>query len=159
MKKRKLFTMVLLWLMAAGVLAQNAVILYHYNGTTSSFAFSEKPVISYSGNDLVLTTKNTAVQYPVHMLRKIDFGNSFEESIVGIDEMKSVDTQFSFYDGKLTIQGDEPFSRVYIYTLKGMKVGEYQLDSQGNAFISTTSLSNNFYVVKTKRFTFKFRKS
>ena len=148
MKKRKLFTMVLLWLMAAGVLAQNAVILYHYNGTTSSFAFSEKPVISYSGNDLVLTTKNTAVQYPVHMLRKIDFGNSFE-----------VDTQFSFYDGKLTIQGDEPFSRVYIYTLKGMKVGEYQLDSNGNATISTENLGKDFYIVKSKSFTFKFRKS
>lgn len=159
MEKRKLFTVLLLWLIAVGAWAQNAVIVYHYDGTTSSFAFTEKPVISYAGSDLILTTTKTTVQYPVYMLRKIDFGDSLDNTTVGIEQVQSVDAQFLFSDGRLAIQGGEPYTHVYIYTLAGTKVGDYQLDSQGSASIPTTSLSNDIYVVKTKRFTFKFRKS
>jgi hypothetical protein len=47
---------------------------------------------------------------------------------------------------------------VYIYNLKGVKVGQYRLDSDGNATIPTENLSKDFYVVKSRCFTFKFRK-
>ena len=156
--KRHLLTALLL--LAAVVLwAQKAVVVYQNDGTVATFAFTEKPVVTYSGNDLVLTTTKTSVTYPIYKLRKIDFDISFDE-LTGIKDAKvKADVQFSFRGGTLTVRGGEPGSQVIIYNIKGVQVGQYRFDGDGNATIPTESLGKDFYVVKSKSFTFKFRKS
>lgn len=137
--------------------AQNAVVVYQADGNTATFAFSEKPVISYSGSDLVLTTTKTTVSYPVYLLKKIDFGESWEEA-TALDEVKAPDTRFSFQGGTLAISGGNAFSPVTLYTVGGTLVAHYRLDSAGSATIPVQSLGTGIYIVKTQRFTFKFRK-
>ena len=147
-----LFAAVALW-------AQNAVAIHQADGQVATFAFTEKPVVTYSGNDLVLTTTKTSVTYPIYKLRKIDFDISFDE-LTGIKDAKvKADVQFSFRGGTLTVRGGEPGSQVILYNIKGVQVGQYRLDGDGNATIPTESLGKDFYVVKSKSFTFKFRKS
>ena len=156
--KRHLLTTLVLFFTAVASWAQNAVAIYQVDGQVATFAFTEKPVVTYSGNDLVLTTTKTSVQYPIYKLRKIDFDISFDD-LTGIEDARvKSDVQFSFRGGALTVRDGEPGSQVTLYNIKGVKVAQYRLDGDGNATIPTESLGKDFYVVKSKSFTFKFRK-
>lgn len=134
--------------------AQNTIAIYQKDGKVAKFAFTEKPVITYADNNLVLTTSQTSVQYPIYLLQKIDF-----DTVVttGVKEVK-IDTQFGFQGGVLYISGGEPNSAVYIYNLKGVMEGQYRLDDTGSATIPMYHLKKDIYVVKTTRFSFKISK-
>lgn len=151
---RKLCTTLLLAcsLMAG---AQNAISIHQKDGKVANFAFSEKPIVTYADNQLVITTTKTSVQYPLYLLQKIDFALS---EATAVEQVKP-DAKFRFTDGTLYISGGTPGSQVYIYNMSGMTEGQYRIDDAGNAVISLQSLSKGLYIVKTCRFTFKFTKS
>lgn len=151
---RKLYTTLLLAcsLMAG---AQNAISIHQKDGKVANFAFSEKPVVTYADNQLVITTTKTSVQYPLYLLQKIDFELT---DATAIEQVKP-DAKFRFTDGTLYITGGAPGSQVVIYDMRGMTEGQYRTDDAGNAVISLQSLSKGLYIVKTNHFTFKFTKS
>ncbi len=151
---RKLYTTLLLAcsLMAG---AQNAISIHQKDGKVANFAFSEKPVVTYADNQLVITTTKTSVQYPLYLLQKIDFELT---DATAIEQVKP-DAKFRFTDGTLYITGGDPGSQVVIYDMRGMTAGQYLIDDAGNAVISLQSLSKGLYIVKTNHFTFKFTKS
>lgn len=151
---RKLYTTLLLacCLMAG---AQNAISIHQKDGKVANFAFSEKPIVTYADNQLVITTTKTSVQYPLYLLQKIDFELADATSI----EQVKPDAKFRFTDGTLYITGGDPGSHVYIYSMRGTTEGHYRIDDAGNAVISLQSLSKGLYIVKTNHFTFKFTKS
>lgn len=151
---RKLYTTLLLAcsLMAG---AQNAISIHQKDGKVANFAFSEKPIVTYADNQLVITTTKTSVQYPLYLLQKIDFALS---EATAVEQVKP-DAKFRFTDGTLYISGGTPGSQVYIYNMSGMTEGQYRIDDAGNAVISLQSLSKGHYIVKTSRFTFKITKS
>ena len=104
MKKGRVFLLLfLLHNFTLCMMAQNAVEIYQVDGKVSTFAFSEKPVVTYSGSDLVMTTTKTTVQYPIYLLKKI----SFDVELDNADVVKDVkaDEQFSFRGGTITVMG------------------------------------------------------
>ena len=151
---RKLYTTLLLAcsLMAG---AQNAISIHQKDGKVANFAFSEKPIVTYADNQLVITTTKTSVQYPLYLLQKIDFELT---DATAVEQVKP-DAKFRFTDGTLYITGGAPGSQVVIYDMRGMTEGQYRIDDAGNAVISLQSLSKGLYIVKTNHFTFKFTKS
>ena len=151
---RKLYTTLLLAcsLMAG---AQNAISIHQKDGKVANFAFSEKPIVTYADNQLVITTTKTSVQYPLYLLQKIDFALS---EATAVEQVKP-DAKFRFTDGTLYISGGTPGSQVYIYNMSGMTEGQYRIDDAGNAVIALQRLSKGHYIVKTNHFTFKFTKS
>lgn len=151
---RKLYTTLLLAcsLMAG---AQNAISIHQKDGKVANFAFSEKPIVTYADNQLVITTTKTSVQYPLYLLQKIDFALS---EATAVEQVKP-DAKFRFTDGTLYISGVDPGSQVYIYNMRGMTEGQYRIDDAGNAVIALQRLSKGHYIVKTSRFTFKITKS
>ena len=138
--------------------AQNAIAIYQKDGEVAMFAFTEKPVVTYSGSDLVLKTNKTTVQYPIYMLKKIVF--DVKDIVVAIDELKEESkAEFSFEGETLNITSGEPGSPVYLYNMKGVKVGQFRLDGEGRVAIPLQGKDKSLYIVKTTRFTFKFKKS
>ena len=154
---RLLFTF-LLTALSSVAFSQNAIAIYQKDGNVATFAFLEKPIVTYSGNDLVLTTKKTTVTYPVYMLQKIVF--DLKDIVDDVDALEvEGKSEFSFQGETLNISGGEPGSFVFIYNMSGMMVGQYRLDSNGHASIPISGMDKSLYIVKTTRFTFKFRKS
>ena len=134
------------------------LVLWRKDGQIAKFGFTEKPVITYSGSDLVLTTTKTIVQYPIYMLKKIVF--DVENIADDIENLKvRSESLFSFKNETLFIRGGEPNSPVYLYDLKGVKVDESRLDPDGRAIIPLQHLGKSIYIVKNKGISFKFRKS
>ena len=70
---RKLLTTLFLVAVATVAWAQNAVAVWQQDGKVAKFGFSEKPVVTYADNNLVITTTQTTVEYPIYLLRKIRF--------------------------------------------------------------------------------------
>lgn len=137
-----------------GQLVQNAIVVHHIDGSATAFAFSEQPVITYSKEDLVLTTKNITVQYPLAMLRKIAVEGQ-ADIITSIEDTPIADTSFSFTNEETSVQGEEPGTPFYVFNTNGMKVAQGIIDSQGKANIPTTSLSPGIYIIKTQSTSFK----
>ena len=158
MKEKRILLFVLLTIATMAVWAQSGIAIYQKNGKVARFTFSEKPVVTYSGTDMVMTTNKTSVRYPLNMLKKLVFEDE-ETRAMGIDapEVKASE-QFSFKGETLSIAGGEPRSSVFLFNMKGMEVGQYRLDSNGSAEIPTHSLEKDIYIVKTNNVSFKFLK-
>ena len=114
MIRRKFLLTLLLAVATLVANAQNAIAIYQKDGQVAKFAFTEKPVVTYSGSDLVLTTSKTIVQYPVYMLQKIAFdvvdliANDIEQLAV------KAEAQFSIQRETLTIhRPDGQFTEHY----------------------------------------------
>ena len=155
-KLRFLFASVLLTAMALSAWAQNAITIHQKDSQVATFLFTEKPVVTYSGSELVLTTAKTTVHYPIYLLQKMDFGDSFETA-TDVRDVKSA-VGFTFSNGTLTINDAKAGTTISLYRLNGIKAGEYRIGNDGCAVISTSHLTNGLYVVKANCFTFKFHK-
>ena len=158
MKTRNLFTLLLLWLTAAGAWAQNTIVVCQNDGTMARFAFTEKPVVTYSAGELVMTTNKTSVQYPINRLMKIYFDVAEVPDGIDVEVTQPEDVQFAFRDGALVVSGGEAGAIVNLYRLDGVSAGQFRLDGNGTVTIPTGSLSKGLYIVKTKQVSFKFRK-
>ena len=159
--RKILLTMALMLVAYVTMWAQDAVVIYQKNGKVARFKFTEQPVVSYSATDLVMTTTKKSVHFPINMLQKL----VFEDEALNAMDIKEVKgqnvesaVQFSFNGETLSITGGEPQLQVYLFNVKGMKVGQYRLDGNGCVEIPTHSLGKDLYLVKTKSFSFKFLK-
>ena len=96
MKEKRILLFVLLTIATMAVWAQSGIAIYQKNGKVARFTFSEKPVVTYSGTDMVMTTNKTSVRYPLNMLKKLVFEDE-ETRAMGIDapEVKASE-QFIF---------------------------------------------------------------
>lgn len=157
MKTKLIFTLFLL-IMITGAWAQNAVAIYQTDGNITKFAFTEKPVVTYSNNELVLTTTSTSVQFPIYLLKKLAFEIEWDVE-TAIEEVRASDVRYNFRDGSLYIVGGKPDTLVSLYNLKGIKVGLYRLDAEGKATIPLQMLGKDTYIVKAGNLSFKFRQS
>lgn len=158
MKTRNLFILLLFWLTAAGAWAQNAIVVCQNDGTMAKFAFTEKPVVTYSAGELVMTTNKTSVQYPMNRLLKIYFDVAEVPDGIDVEVTQPEDVQFAFSDGVLVVSGGEAGAIVNLYRLDCVSAGQFRLDGNGSVTIPTGSLSKGLYIVKTKQVSFKFRK-
>lgn len=136
----------------------NAVVVTQIDGQVAIFGFAEKPVVTYSGSNLVLTTSQGVVEYPIYMLKKLAF-DEVQKVVTAVEDVKQTDAQFRFQDGMISVVGGESGSQVFLYSMSGTKVGQYRLDGSGHIDIPVQHLSKGIYIIRTKHFTFKFRKS
>ena len=159
MKTRRLFILLLLWLPAAGAWAQKAIAVWQHDGTVAKFAFTEKPVVTYSANELVMTTTKTSVRYPINRLQKVVF--DVDENVTSVEDVKSStsgDVKFSFRDGSLVVSGGNAGAIVNLYQSNGVFAGQFRLDGDGSVAIPTSNLSRGVYIVNTQKMSFKFYK-
>jgi hypothetical protein len=152
MRSKLLLSLLLLTCMAHAT-EQNVVAIYPLQGEVALFAFADQPELTYTATDLVITTTQTSVQYPISNLRKVAFERADKPE--GIDEIE-VSKQFTFRDGQIIIEGGSPNALVNIYTIQGALVSQYRLDSDGNAAIPTTGMNGAAYILTTGSITFKF---
>lgn len=135
---------------------QNTIVIQQKDGKVARFSFTEKPVVTYSGNDVLVNTTKNSVQYPIYLLQKISF--DIDWNTTDIEEVEVAEPSFHFRDDALSISGEDPRSLVFLYNIKGMLAGRYQTDDRGCVTIPIRQLRPDIYIVKTNRFSFKFRK-
>ncbi len=115
--------------------------------------------MTYSANELVMTTTKTSVRYPINRLQKVVF--DVDENVTSVEDVKSSpsgDVKFSFRDGSLVVSGGNAGAIVNLYQSNGVFVGQFRLDGDGSVTIPTSNLSSGVYIVNTQKMSFKFYK-
>ncbi len=140
----------------AASLRQNCISIHQKDGMVMNYYFTDKPVVSYSGSDLVLTSSSVTVQYPLHTLRKMTIEGVGDAT--AIDEVVVPDTEFSFSEEGANVRGEKPGTPFYVFDMKGMKCAEGTIDAEGKANIRLSSLPSGIYIVKTQSTSFKIKR-
>ena len=110
------------------------------DGKATCFALSEKPEVTFSGNDLVLKTERETVNYPLSDVLTFEF----------TDETTGIGSSIKG-------EGLQPGSRVDVYAVNGQTVGTAIVTANGSVEISLNGQSGVF-IVKSLNKTFKFIK-
>lgn len=141
----------------AKALNHNCFSLRQKDGMVINYSFSEKPVVTYSGSDLVMTTSSLTVQYPLHTLQKLIFVGE-ADTPDGIDQATLPGTEFSFSEEGTTVSGEKPGTPFYVFDTRGMQLHQGTIDANGKADIRMTNLPKGIYVIKTQSTSFKIKK-
>ena len=143
-------------LLAVPVFSQNTITINQKDGQQFSFGFADKPVITYTENDLVLKTTKTEVQYPLSSLSKI----TFTETETGVDAILD-DIQspvLTLDDYVINITGAKAGVSVSVIGSDGKAIGTYKTDQDGGVTFSIADLPQGIYIINSENLTFKVLK-
>lgn len=118
--------------------AQNTLNVHSKSGDVVSYAFAEKPVITYLNDVLVLTTLSTTVEYPLQDLLKLTF-----------DDDKS--------DIEVVTHRSES-DMVRIYSVKGQLLRAVKADEDGVTSLVLGEMAPGIYIVKNGSTSYKIVK-
>ena len=144
------------FLMAVPMFGQNTLTIFQKDGQQFSYGFIDKPVISYTDNDLVLKTSKTEVQYPLSSLAKFTF-TDVQTSVVPVDENKS-DAKLSLDDNVVRIKGTESGTAISVIGSDGKTLVTYKTDAEGCVTFSIDELPEGIYIIQSESLTCKILK-
>ena len=142
------------------VLAQddlNYLIIHQKDGTEASFGFNEKPVITYTDNDLIIkTTTAPEMHYLLASLSKISFSET-PTAVIPVSDQKQAPV-FEFDGNTVNISGVEAEGVIVVVAADGKTVITAKADYDGKASFGIAELPEGIYVVKTDIISFKILK-
>ncbi len=119
----------------------NLVITYH-TGNTTILALDTRPVLTFEGEDLVVTDTSSTISIPIADIKDYRFVESTD-----IDEKS---TPALFANGHVIITSLPESTPAYVHTVGGMVVMERHADAQGTADIDLGALQSGIYIISTR---------
>ena len=101
---KKLIISLLTLIAATAAWADTSLIVHQKSGGTVEFAFSEKPVVTYSEGYLFISAQDRSVHFPLSGLQKFTFGEVDDDQVTRITPPVNVAPQPTYIygiDGKL----------------------------------------------------------
>ena len=135
---KKIILFALLALGCAAGHAQNTLYIWQQTGEVVSYAFWEKPRITYADTNLILTTTKVQVEFPLSSVRKFTFNDVMIDDAIGTV--------------RATLKDEGPPG---IYTLGGVLVKTVPAEAGGRHTYSLDELPAGVYVVKSKTTSYK----
>ena len=137
---KKLFFSLLTLFAAIVSWADSALFVHQKSGGVVEYAFSEKPVVTYSEGYLVISVPEASVSYPLSNLQKFTFGD--------------VDDQVT----RIVAPVNTAPQPTYIYSLDGKLMRTLQPSEDGTTSASLEGLPSGTYVVKNGKTSYKVLK-
>ncbi len=150
--KRKIAVSLMFFSMLASVNAEN-LIIEESSGNTTSYDLGSKPVITYSGDFLVVKTDLANAEFALAQVAKYYFR---AEPTKNIEPLSETNAYISVTEENFTMKNCQPGSPVNIFTIDGKGVGNYQVASDGSLEISLSNLPQGIYIIKTNSANIKF---
>lgn len=121
----------------AACVAQNTLNIHQKSGGVVSYGFADKPVVTYEGETLHLSTDKVSIDYPLAELEMLNFDDS-EAAI-----------------GELRVDG--PKMPVFVFRMDGMLVKRME-DTEESSSIDINELPAGTYIIKQGSITYKMEK-
>ena len=154
---KKLLLLMLLASFQVVVSASNAVTILQKDGLSFSYAFDEKPVVTYSANSLILTSDQGSVEYPIAAIKKISFSDSEPSPITAVDEV-SQKSEMEIENYTVSISGAKADATISLIGPDGKTLNSYKTDSEGNVSFSIADLPDGLYIISSDNLTCKILK-
>lgn len=129
------------------------------NGECMTFGFEEKPTLSFTTDNVSISTKSTTIEYlnnEIHKYLIVDAAVKNENSSV-TPLVESIDI-LEIKQEMVKISGSTPKSAVQVYSIWGNMTNDYCVDDEGCVMFSTSTYPQGVYIIKTENTTFKFYK-
>ena len=152
MKRLALSFMMLIGTLSSFAEDIKAMMLHLSSGKSVICMLDEKPIVSFSGEELILTTHMNVVSYQSSDVLKFTY-LYVDPAAVGKVEMSQ--SMFSFSENSLIVTGAEPGSQIDIYSVDGVLVASAKTNYTGATSIKLPEQSGKVYMVKTSVANFK----
>lgn len=156
-KFRKFLAIIICLVTSLPVLAQeNAtlIITTKSNGSVT-YAMNERPKVTFSSTDVVLTTSAVVVNYPLNDFVTITFGEDNSSTSIEEEQLVKPETVISCTSDKLAITKASAGSQVAIYTIDGKLVSMGTVDENG--FAEFDLATRGIYIVRVGSISFKIK--
>lgn len=157
----KAFTRILLALLllplpmfAADDAAQQLVITSK-DGKTVIYAFNEEPKVSFTDTELVVTSKDATVSYPLSSMALITYKLG---AATGITNIATDETTFRMDGSALVFPSLAAGSKVTVSTTAGAVVLSKKISTAGKYSFPLSELANGVYMVSVNGQTYKIVK-
>ncbi len=137
--KRLILSLLTLFATAA-MWADSALFVHPKTGGVLEIAFSEKPVVTYSDGNLVISVTGASVSYPLSNMDKFTFGE--------------VDDQVT----RITAPVNAVPQPTYIYSIDGKLLRTFKPSEDGTTSASLDGLQAGTYVIKNGKISYKVLK-
>lgn len=130
-----------------------ALLIQTKDGQTVSYSLTARPVVTFEATDLVLTTTEVSVKYPLADVKDITFGSNSS----AIDVMNA-DIAFTINGDQIVAQGLGKGDRLQVYGIDGKVIANAGIDAEGTAKADISSLGHGIYVVKAGKKSYRIMK-
>lgn len=115
---------------------------------------NEEPRTTYQNGNLVITTKNNSITYPLEKVKRFTYVTSNDV----IDAIKAVDATFSNDGETITFTSLKPHTKIYLYNVAGQLLKTLDSGDSNKIVISASQYPSGVYVVKVNGGTYKISK-
>lgn len=129
------------------------LIVWQTDGTSTSYALDDHPVISYKADSLVLTAPQVEVKLPFDEVLKLTFGDKVD-AIQNVETTGQQESIKANADG-VNLNGFKFGTKVGVYQLNGTALGQFTIPESGALHISLASMGSGIYIVKAGRSSIK----
>ena len=155
--KRRFILFFALTTMFGSAMADDGVWVERLNGTKQGFLFAEAPKITYSGNDLVMTTTKATATFPLADVRRV----YFHDTPTSIDSQHVADAQSPLIrvgSGGAALSGFSPDAPVEVFDAFGRLISRHKTSADGTLSVSLTAHPTGIYIIKAEKTTLKIQK-
>ena len=124
------------------------IVIKQKSGSETILELSTNPVITFSGEDMVVTSSLTTITFP---LADVEYYKVYDET-TGIRPLTDA-PQFS--NGRVSFSNLVRGAEVRVFTTDGRLVSRHAADASGRADVRLDTLSKGMYIVSTPNQTIK----
>lgn len=141
--------LLILYLFVATTVYAESITIKQKSGNETIFELSTNPVITFIGEDMVVTNDFTTISLPL---------DDIDSYVVGetLSAIQEVTNNPQIRDGHVVFKGLKKGGTGFIYSLDGKTIGKYSPDSNGIIDINMRSLSKGTYVISTPNSNIKY---
>lgn len=148
---KKLYLILLLMCCCGSIMADQVLQIVKADGQTHTINLNQEPVTTYQDGNLVITTINATISYPLEVVRKFIFISGTED----IQNIKGDKFEIS-KDGRfLTLSGLKSDTDAYLYSVNGILMERIHVTSSTSISINLESYPIGVYMIKVDGATFK----
>lgn len=151
---KKLLTFLFLFVFAHSVMADDMLLqIWQSDGQVVTINLNEEPVTTYSEGNLIITTTNAVISYPLENVVKYTY-----ISADGITTLESMNTKFSQDGETLIFSGLKQDTEIAIYSSAGQMMKRVSPNGLDKVSVSVSSFSPGVYLIKVNSITYKITK-
>lgn len=134
-------------------------VVWFHSGARISFPFSERPRLTYSDGDIIVTTDEDELRYAHADVRKFTLAaeDISQGETTGIAAFGR-ESQWHCQGDVMVFSSFTPGEGVAIYDASGRLLQQHAVASDGTLQIPLHSFAKGVYIVKTESITYKFMK-
>ena len=155
MKKLLSIILMLLPLLASAQEPKSFLVVWSKDGTKVAYALTEKPKITFTETDLVITAEGVDVNYPLENMSRFTYEANDDTAI---RDLKTDDVSFKLDGESLLFLDLSPNSTVSLNALNGNVIFSKTVQTAGEYAFPLSNLNAGVYLVTVNGLTYKIVK-